>query len=254
MRGRALYLRLAAACLENAADHLNGARALRKRGSRGHAYSHAVLSIEESAKAYLYWLAGRGVYRIVTRNPNGISTYSEKQLFDHKFKHSIVARIVVQAILYAPVSRVLSKTRAKTFSREQVEAMLGDLIHEQELQQIRMQSGSREAKEVARLFATLERANERKNMGLYVGQREGKALLPNDCPRRELREGVELAGSVLEVVNEIVGSTLSREAKERAARALREVAAALKTASRRAHLPAKTRPSKRPDAAPSSRA
>jgi AbiV family abortive infection protein len=254
MRGRKLYLRLAGACLENAVDHFKDAEALRKRGSRGHAYSHAVLSIEEAAKAYLFKLAGEGVYRIVSKSPNGISTYSEKQLFDHRFKHSLVARLVVQGLLFAPVHRVLSKTRAKSFSRQRVEAMLGDLLHEQELQQIRMRTGGHAAKAVASLFTALEKANDRKNLGLYVDQRGGKVLLPNDCSRKTLREGLEVAGSVLDMVSEIVGTKLSRETKERAARALREVAAALKLASAKAKPVTSSKLPKPADPLPSSRA
>ncbi|MGC2359379.1 MAG: AbiV family abortive infection protein [Thermoplasmata archaeon] len=234
MRGRKLYLNLAEACLGNAKDHFNDAKALRKRGSRGHAYSHAILSIEEAAKAYLYKLAGEGVFRIVSKNPNGISTYSEKQLFDHKFKHSLIARIVVQGILYAPVHRVLAKSKAKSFSRRRVEAMLGDLLHEQGLQQIRLQSGGQAARAVASLFAALEKANDRKNLGFYVDQKDGKVQVPDDCSKKDLREGLELAASTLEVVDEIVNSSLSREARERAAKGLREDTIALKLASARA--------------------
>ncbi len=254
MRGRKLYRALADACLENAVDHFKDAEALRKRGRRGHAYSHAVLCIEEAAKAYLYKLAGEGVYRIVSKNPNAISTYSEKQLFDHRFKHTIIARIVVQSILYAPVHRVLAKTRAERFSRRKVEGMLVDLLHEQELQQIRMRSGGQGAAVVARVFAALEQANERKNLGFYVDQEDGKVLLPNVRSRKELREGLELAATILEAVDEFVGSTLSRETKERAANAFREVATALRRASVRAKLATGSDSPKVTDAAPSSRA
>jgi|GEM_PF-4770820 len=193
-----------------------------------------VLSIEEAAKAYLYKLAAEGVYRIVAKKPNGVSTYSETQLFDHKFKHEIIARLIVQAILLSPLAKVLSKTRRTQFTRKEVEGMLADLLHEQQLMQIRLRPGGGPEKEIRRVFETLERANHRKNSGLYVGHKDGKITRPNDCTKKALKEGFELAGVVCESVGEILDLTLSPEQKRRAATSVREVAAALKLANARA--------------------
>jgi AbiV len=190
-----------------------------------------VLSIEEAAKAYLYKLAGEGVYRIVSKKPNGLSTYSETQLFDHKFKHAIVSRLVVQAILLAPVGKVLSKTRRDHFTRKQVEAMLQDLLHEQELMQIRLRPGGKAAAEIRRVFETLEKANHRKNSGFYVGRAGGRLREPNDCPKKVLKEGFELAIVVGDSVGRLLDVRLDREQKQKTSAALREVAAALKKAS-----------------------
>lgn len=217
--------------MENSLELYRGAESLRRRGSRGHAYSLLVLSIEEAAKAYLYKLAGEGVYRIVTKRPNGISTYSEDRLFDHKFKHAIIARLVVQAILYSPVGMVLSKTRRTHFTRKQVEAMLADLLHEQELMQIRLRPGGRAGVEIRRVFETLERANHRKNSGFYVGHEDGKVRRPNDCPKKVLKEGFELAGVVCDAVGELLDMSLSPAQKRQASAAVREVASALRVAS-----------------------
>ena len=152
MRGRTLYLKLAERSYDNAVQHFHDARALRRRGSRGHACSLAILSIEEAAKAFLWKLAGEGVYRIVTKKPNGISTYSKGQLFDHRFKHAIVARLVYQGILSQPVQRVMAKTRRKAFSRRQVELMLWDLLHEKGMQQIRLRQGGRAIDSMKHIF------------------------------------------------------------------------------------------------------
>ena len=231
MHGRKLYLRLAEASYDNSREFLRDSESLRRRGSRGHAYSLLVLSIEEAAKAYLYKLAGEGVYRIVAKRPNEVSTYSEDQLFDHKFKHGIVARLVVQAIALSPVGKVLSKTRRTQFSRGQVEAMLADLLHEQELMQIRLRPGGRAGTEVRRVFETLERANHRKNSGLYVGHEHGKIRRPNDCPKKVLKEGFELAGVIGQFVGELIDLRFSKDQKRQASTYVREVAAALKLAS-----------------------
>ncbi len=244
MQGRKLYLQLAEASFENSLELLRDAESLRRRGSRGHAYSLLVLSIEEAAKAYLYKLAGEGVYRIVAKKPNGVSTYSETKLFDHKFKHAIIARLVVVAILYSPVGKVLSKTRRTHFTRKQVEAMLADLLHEQELMQIRLRPSGRAGAEIQRVFETLERANQRKNSGFYVGHEGGKIRRPNDCPKKVLKEGFELAKVVCDSVGELLDLSLSPEQKQKASAAVREVAAAIKIAS--ANTPAVAGPSPNP--------
>jgi AbiV family abortive infection protein len=241
VHGRKLYLRLAEASYENSREFLRDAESLRRRGSRGHAYSLLVLSIEEAAKAYLYKLAGEGVYRIVAKKPNEVSTYSEAQLFDHKFKHRVVARLFVQAIALAPVGKVLAKTRQTHFSRREVEAMLADLLHEQQLMQIRLRPGGRADIEVRRVFETLERANHRKNSGLYVGHERGKVHRPNDCHKKILKEGFELAGVIGQFVGDLLDLRFSPEQKRQASTSIREVAAALKVAS--ANKPKKLDPS-----------
>src|SRR2546422_2525101 len=73
--GRALYQRIADASSANARQLVRDAERLASAGSRGHASSLAILSIEESAKAIVYYLAAQGVYRIVKKKPNYVTTY-----------------------------------------------------------------------------------------------------------------------------------------------------------------------------------
>lgn len=233
MRGRTLYLRLAERCYDNAVEHFHDARALRKKGSRGHACSLAILSIEESAKAFLYKLASEGVYRIVSKRPNGVSTYSETQLFDHKFKHTIVARLVYQGILSGPVQRVLAKTRSETFSRRQVELMLWDLLHEQEMQSIALKSNRRALRSVQHIFELLEKSNSQKNTGFYVGHNGGRPTKPNDLPKKTLDEFVELAGATLAGVGPLISERLRPEVQRQLTSSVREVAKAMKSGARR---------------------
>jgi AbiV family abortive infection protein len=233
VRGRKLYLRLAQASFENAVEHFNDAKSLRRRGSRGHACSLAILSIEEAAKAFLYKLAGEGVYRIVAKRPNSISTYSETQLFDHKFKHAIMARLLFSGLLYSPIRRVLAKTRRTSFSRKQVELMMADLLHEQEMLNIRLHAGGQGIDRVKQVFGILERSNEAKNAGLYVGHENGRPSTPNSLPKPELDKVIGLAGAVLDGVGDLIRSRMAPEVKRQAAASLREVATARKKASRK---------------------
>jgi AbiV family abortive infection protein len=243
MKGRRLYLELADQSLVNSGEYLVDARILKSRGSRGHAVALSILSIEESAKAYLYKLAGEGVFRIVKRNPNGISTFSETQLLDHKFKHATIAKLLWQGLWYAPVTRVMAKTRRATFSRGQVERMLGDLLHEQELVNIELSTPGRKSSAIRKLFTILETANRSKNSGLYVGHHEGKVSRPSDFTRRRVSEWLDLAELTNVAAREIVHTAFGESIRVQSARSIRETASAVKLASKRASRGTKIPPS-----------
>lgn len=232
MRGRKLYLELAEASFDNAVKHYNDARALKKRGSRGHACALAVLSLEEAAKAYLYKLAGEGVYRIVSKEPNNISTFSESQLFDHKFKHGIIARLLVETLQSVPVRRVLSKTRKRRFTRAQVERMLADLLHEQAMQQIELRKGGKRVESVSKVFAILESLNDTKNNSLYVGHIAGKINRPDNLSPKRLSEVIDLSAAMLDGVGQILDLSLNPERRKQVALMVREIAAALRRAAK----------------------
>jgi len=75
----------------------------------------AVLAIEESAKAFVYWVASEGVVRIVKKNPNYVTTHKESDLLDHEFKHLLITGDLYPAIKGTQIEE-LRKT-AKKFRR-----------------------------------------------------------------------------------------------------------------------------------------
>lgn len=229
MRGRELYLELGKESFHNALQHHHDARALKRRGSRGHACALAILSLEEAAKAYLYKLAGEGVYRIVGRKPNNISTFSESQLFDHKFKHGIITRLLIESIQAMPIHRVLSKTRKKSFTRAQVQRLLADLLHEQALQQIELQRDGRGSSSLKKVFGLLERLNETKNDSLYVGHKAGKVIRPDDMKPRQVAEVVDFSSLILDVVGQLIETPFDPKQREQAAAAVRGIAQAVRS-------------------------
>lgn len=107
----------------------------------------------------LYKLAVNWVCRIASMSHNGISTNPEKQHFDYRFNQATITSLVVQAIPYAPVRRVLAETMATHLPLRQVKGVVRDLLHELRHQQIRRRSGDQKAGWVARLFAVLEKAS-----------------------------------------------------------------------------------------------
>src|SRR2546422_11206855 len=87
--GRALYQRIADASSANARQLVRDAERLASAGSRGHASSLAILSIEEPAKAIVYYLAAQVVYRIVKKKPNYAPTYRKEDLLQHRDRHAL---------------------------------------------------------------------------------------------------------------------------------------------------------------------
>ena len=112
----------------------------------------------------------------------------------------MVARLLRVQIEFSPIPRVLSNTRRKSFTRDQVEMMLADLLHEQEFQRIRFRVGGRSVKSVADLFQLLAALNEMKNNVLDVGHRRTHLARPHDFSAGPLADVPELAGLTIDGV------------------------------------------------------
>lgn len=225
MRGRRLYQKLAESAAKNAKGLLADANVLRRRGSAGHACSLAVLSIEESAKSIIYRQAALGVIRFVRRNPNNLSTYSEKDLVDHRFKHATIHRVLVAAIGYAPFHQALSSTRKKTFKRHEVESMFRQVHTRQVLLTAEVRGGGRAALELNKLFEVVAKLNQYKNSGLYVGRTEGRIVKPNDVPREALSAVLELAGQMARSADQLAKTPVTSRVRREAAEQQRILAA-----------------------------
>ena len=231
VRGRQLYGELAERSASNAREFLRDSARLRKGGSRGHSCALSILAIEEAAKGYLYKLAAEGVYRIVSRGPNNISTFSESQLFDHKFKHAVVARLLVGQVNYYPARRVLEGVRRKSFTRKQVELVVARVLHEQQLQSIRLRPGGKAAESLKKVFEALEGMNSLKNDSLYVGRRNNRPRSPNDLSRGELAEVQGLAAAIVHSVSEIVRGPIEPSLRGLLVEGVREIAVELSATS-----------------------
>jgi AbiV family abortive infection protein len=188
MKGRRVYRVLAEAAVENARSLMRDSRALQRRGSRGHAVSLNVLAIEEGSKALVYKLAAEGVFRIVRRNPNNISTYRERDLHDHPFKHGIATRFLIAAVSFAPFHQALGATRKKVFTRVEVEAILRRAHSIQAIHIAELQRGGQMARKIVRYSQTFGRLNTLKNSGLYVGHPNGSLVEAHVLGRTRGRE------------------------------------------------------------------
>ncbi|MGA7846427.1 MAG: AbiV family abortive infection protein [Thermoplasmata archaeon] len=229
MRGRRLYQAVAEASAENARLLIEDGRALRRRGSVGHACALAILGMEEAAKALVYKQAAEGVIRLVRRNPNNLSTYSEKDLLNHKFKHGAITRLLIGSVEFAPFLQTLAASRKKVFSREDVVVILRRAHTRQWLQKTELERGGQAAKELQKMLRTLARLDGLKNDALYVGRVPHDVRHPNGIPPKEVSDVWEIANSVVKAAEETVATPFSKDQRREFAEQLR----ILSTQSRR---------------------
>jgi AbiV family abortive infection protein len=225
VRGRTLYLELAEAAAENARRLLLDARTLHRKGNRGHACALGILAIEEAAKALIYKQAAEGIVRFVQRKPNYVSTYSERDLLDHKFKHGSISRLLIGAIEYAPFQQTLSATRKQTFARSEVEALLRRAHTRQWIQRTELERGGRAARQLRAMFETIGRLNELKNGGLYVGRAGLGISRPDEFTREDLERVRELAGIVVKTAEQTVSTEFTSAQRKELKEQMQVVAA-----------------------------
>jgi AbiV family abortive infection protein len=211
--GRHLYRLVSAAAAANARQLIRDARNLKSIGSRGHACSLAILSIEESAKALVYYTASEGVYRLVEKNPNYVTTYRKKDLLDHRFKHAIVSAFLADWMFYLPFYSILEGKRKDTFRRSEVEQLLQKAIHSHRRHRIELSSGGKATQELNKMFSLLESLNDKKNRGLYVDHTDCAVLRPNGLSAKETQHVLSIAEMVTQMVSEIVRVSIAPEQK-----------------------------------------
>lgn len=206
--GRALYRQLADASDKNARELLRNAYDLKSVGSRGHACALAVLAMEESAKALIYHIAAEGVVRIVKKNPNSVTTFRESDLLKHEFKHALISSELAHWINYAPFYDAINSITKDRLHRKEVEAMIVRAIHGHRRLQIELLSGGKAAMEAQQVFKLLESLNRRKNDGLYVGHAGRRLLAPNSITRKELKDVLDLADTIVSILSQVIRERL----------------------------------------------
>jgi len=206
MRGRRLYQVIARASAENAESLLADSRSADRRGHKGHACALRILAIEEAVKAIIYKHAAEGIVRFVKRGPNNVSTYSETELRDHKFKHGSVAAIIVGAIEFHPFQAALISTRKEQFTRLDVERLLHRAYTSQWVQRSELAREGRPSRELNSTLQTLGRMNDLKNDGLYVGSAKGSVKRPDEIARKELKNVRELSSFIVPLSSQLVTS------------------------------------------------
>jgi AbiV family abortive infection protein len=225
MRGRRLYQAVAEASVENARLLINDGKALRRRGSVGHACALAILGMEEAAKALIYKQAAEGVIRLVRRDPNNLSTYSEKDLLNHKFKHGAITRLLIGSVEFAPFLQTLAESRKKVFSRDDVAVILRRAHTRQWLQRTELDRGGKAAIELQRMLKTLARLDSLKNDSLYVGRVPNDVRHPSGIPPKEVSNVWEIANSVVKAAEETVAKPFSKDQRREFAEQLRILSA-----------------------------
>jgi AbiV family abortive infection protein len=227
---RVLFRTLADDSLGNARRLFADAKRLKRVGSRGHAIAFAVLSIEESSKALLYREVAEGVLRIVRKNPNHLTTFTEGEILDHRFKHGLLSNAILEWIRYGTFYEVAEGLRKPRYSRAEVRDIVLRAVHAHRITQIELQSESRAAHELKRQLDLLAGLNDLKNRGLYVDHIHGKISRPSDIRPSELEAVLDLSKAAIEISAE----ALRRNYSEREKRLQRDANKALLATIRRA--------------------
>ena len=207
---------------------------VRRAGSRGHGAAFAVLSIEESSKALIYRLVALRVLRIVRKNPNHLTTFTEGELLDHRFKHGLLSNAILEWIRYGTFYEVAEGLRKPRYSRTEVRDLVLRAVHAHRITQIELQSDSRAAQELKRQLELLAGLNDLKNRGLYVDHVHGKLSTPNDIRIRELEDVLDLAQVAIEISVEALRRSYSEQEKRLQRDANKALLATIRRARKRA--------------------
>jgi AbiV family abortive infection protein len=225
---------MAAECLANARQLFRDAKRLKSAGSRGHAIALAILSIEESSKSLICREVSEGVLRIVSKNPNHVTSFTESELVNHRFKHGILANAFIGYLQYGPFYEVAERLRKPRFSKADVRDMILRAVHAHRIMQVDLQTGGRTVRDIQRVLVLLERLNDLKNRGLYVDDSKGKVVTPNQVRTKELEEVLGLAEAAIEISAETLRRPYSAREKQLQKDANAAMLSSLRTARRRA--------------------
>ena len=223
----------------NARQFFADAKRVRRVGSRGHAIAFAILSIEESAKALIYREVAEGVLRIVRKNPNHVTTFTESELLNHRFKHGVLANAIVEWLRYGPFYEVAAGLQKPSFSKTEVRELFLGAVYAHRIMQVDLQSGGRAAREVQRILNLLERLNDLKNRGLYVDHSNRRISTPKNVRTSELREVLELAEGAIEISTEALRRRYTEREKEFQKKANKAIVASIRRAQRRTRVTGK---------------
>ncbi len=231
---RTLFRTLAVESVTNARRFFADAKRLKRVGSRGHAVAFAVLSIEESSKALIYRLVAEGVLRMVRRNPNHVTTFTENELLNHQFKHEVLASAFVEYLRYGPFYEVAERLRKPNFSKAEVRELVLRAVSAHRVMQVDLQGGGRAAQEIQRLLSLLKRLNDIKNRGLYVGHTNHRISRPRDVRTSELREVLELGEAAIEISEEALRRSYSERERQLQKETNKAMLSSIRRAQRRA--------------------
>jgi len=230
---RDLYQTLAQESVANARWFLADAKRLRRVGSRGHGAAFGVLSIEESSKALIYRMVAEGVLRIVRRNPNHITTFTENELLNHQFKQQVLANAFGEYLRYGPFYEAAESLRKPKFSKTEVRELFLRAVHAHRIMQVDLRSGGRATQEVQRLGSLLDRLNDLKNRGLYVDHSSGRVSTPKDTRTRDLGEVLDLAEGAFKIASEALHRSYSDREKQLQREANKAILSTIRRAQRR---------------------
>lgn len=179
------YYKMAKECYRNARSLYRDARLLEQKESRGHAYSLAVLGIEETIKSLIYRWASFGLVRI-SNEKTAEDNFNESDLRHHLFKHTMYHQFIYVMYLLKPVMEELNTAlKGRSGIEKAKKAMLSDDFREYVKKFVANPENLHP--ELKEFFENLSTLDNEKNRGFYVDCRKNNRVIkPNQLPDEKL--------------------------------------------------------------------
>ena len=171
---------------------------------------------------------------MVTKNPNHLTTFTERELLDHRFKHAFLAGMFADWLRYAPFTLAVDNLRKSTFTKDEVKELMSRAVQAHRILQVDLASGGQTSKELRTLFSLLENLNLMKNRGFYVDYAHGKVLSPRNVRRAEVKRTLQLAEGIVQMTSEMHKRGLSEKEKRLQLDANKRMLESIRRAKKRA--------------------
>jgi len=162
-----------------------------------------------------------------------VTSFTESELRDHRFKHGVLARALIDYVQYGPFYELAGQLRKPRFSKADVRELIHRAIHAHRILQVDLSSGGRTARDFQRILALLEQLNDLKNRGFYVGDSKGKVIRPKEIRPKDLAEVLGLAEGAIEISSETLHRPYSAREKKLQKEANAAMLSSIRTARRR---------------------
>lgn len=164
------YLNIQEECLKNAEQFIKDAQLLRSKNSLGHAYSLAVLGLEEIARFWIIFFIYMNFY---TEDSIEVELANTKHVFKQRFAWSIFSSLIIIVWLETSeykeeIAILVEELNAGKISYEAYEKKFNRLLKEESQKSPSASNVLRLEKEIKKLNADYQIVEKKRKRGLYV--------------------------------------------------------------------------------------
>lgn len=187
---------------------LRSAHRLYRAHERGIAVGIAVLSIEEAVKAFYYHQAAKGEIQFVTKNPNNITTFRQKDLTIHKVKHNIIISTLLFSWKYYPLMESIENAKKVHSPSEARELMLRTTLTQIAWDFTIADQNNKSNRTFLQMIQLANRLDHLKLRGFYTDSINGVVMDPKSINRKEAKLLMKFADEMVEAFG-LLGSVTS---------------------------------------------